>query len=62
MGSRVGGKTYPKLGWRGRVYSTSKKRKKVLVVGARSEAGKLSWARPCKAFHAIWKVKVRPRF
>lgn len=40
------------LRWRSRAFSRRKNRNKVLVVGAQSEAGKLSWARPCKAFQA----------
>lgn len=58
-----GGKSIPKsIGWKSRVDSRRKNRKKVLVVEAQSDAEKMSWARPRKAFHAILKVQVRPRF
>lgn len=43
LGVEVGGKSIPRaLRGRSRVYSRRKNRKKVLVVGAQSEAGKLS--------------------
>lgn len=46
LGIEGTGKSRPKAPrWRSRV--SSKNRKKVLVVGAQSEVGKFSWARPC---------------